>query len=448
MKKTILLINPWICDFTAYDLWMFPYGLLRLASVLGRTSNIELNFIDCTSRFTNPEAISKQKDKSLSAQFGTGHFFKEQIIKPSVLSKVPRKFFRYGIPPAVLEKSFKSINPDLILLTSGMTYWYVGVAQTVDFLRKIFKECPIILGGIYPSFLPVHAKENIPVDAVFSGNDMKAAVSLISQYLGMSIYFDEKAIGFPDFSLLANKKALPVLGSYGCPFRCTYCASASLYPEYLREEPQSMLNHIVSCAQKFKTTDFIFYDDALLFEPENFIKPLLRAIVHKRLKLRFHTPNGLHARYIDDEIAGLMYESGFKTLRLSFESTLDFLQQKSKMKVTNDCLETSVKTLKKAGFSKSEIGVYTLIGFPGQAEKDIIDDMEFIFSLQAQVFLASFSLVPQSRDWFDFMEKGIINEKTDPLLLSHTAFPVLYGKFTPQAMRRLRNRAGELNRMS
>ena len=38
------------------------------------------------------------------------------------------------------------------------------------------------------------------------------------------------------------------------------------------------------------------------------------------MDIRFHCPNGLHARLIDDELAKLMKESGFRTLRLSLET--------------------------------------------------------------------------------------------------------------------------------
>ena len=31
MKSTLILINPWIYDFAAYDLWSKPLGLLYLA---------------------------------------------------------------------------------------------------------------------------------------------------------------------------------------------------------------------------------------------------------------------------------------------------------------------------------------------------------------------------------------------------------------------------------
>ncbi len=46
MDRHILLINPWIYDFSAYDLWYKPLGLLSLASLL-RIHGVHITFIDC-----------------------------------------------------------------------------------------------------------------------------------------------------------------------------------------------------------------------------------------------------------------------------------------------------------------------------------------------------------------------------------------------------------------
>ncbi|MGD9339157.1 MAG: hypothetical protein PVF76_17665, partial [Syntrophobacterales bacterium] len=48
MKKApnILLINPWIHDFAAHDLWSKPLGLLILAGFL-RTRGYQLRLLDC-----------------------------------------------------------------------------------------------------------------------------------------------------------------------------------------------------------------------------------------------------------------------------------------------------------------------------------------------------------------------------------------------------------------
>ena len=50
MQKELLLINPWIYDFTAYDLWSKPLGLLYLASFL-RKFNFNISYIDCLDKY-------------------------------------------------------------------------------------------------------------------------------------------------------------------------------------------------------------------------------------------------------------------------------------------------------------------------------------------------------------------------------------------------------------
>jgi hypothetical protein len=42
----ILLINPWITDFAAYNFWIKPLGLLHIASLL-RENGFRVTLIDC-----------------------------------------------------------------------------------------------------------------------------------------------------------------------------------------------------------------------------------------------------------------------------------------------------------------------------------------------------------------------------------------------------------------
>jgi len=44
MSKKILLINPWVHDFAAYDFWLKPLGLLYLEENRGRTSKYKIRF--------------------------------------------------------------------------------------------------------------------------------------------------------------------------------------------------------------------------------------------------------------------------------------------------------------------------------------------------------------------------------------------------------------------
>jgi len=46
MKPSLILVNPWIYDFAAYDLWSKPLGLLYLAGFL-REYGFRIHLIDC-----------------------------------------------------------------------------------------------------------------------------------------------------------------------------------------------------------------------------------------------------------------------------------------------------------------------------------------------------------------------------------------------------------------
>ena len=54
----ILLINPWIYDFAAYDMWTEPLGLLYIAGLL-RENGYRINLINCLDRH-HPDLLKLQ----------------------------------------------------------------------------------------------------------------------------------------------------------------------------------------------------------------------------------------------------------------------------------------------------------------------------------------------------------------------------------------------------
>src|SRR5688500_12203781 len=120
----ILLVRPWIHDFSAYDLWIQPLGLLYLAAVLIE-NGFEVQYIDCLNSHSQ-----------LGAD-GRGKFAKEALATPEPLQGTKRHYGRFGITPPELEEQLRNLQrPDAILVTSGMTYWYPGVQDTICHLRE------------------------------------------------------------------------------------------------------------------------------------------------------------------------------------------------------------------------------------------------------------------------------------------------------------------------
>jgi len=101
MSKNILLINPWIYDFAAYDFWLKPLGLLYLGSLL-RRNNHHIQFIDCLDPY-HPAMQSIGRIPQRHA-YGDGKFFRQVIEKPEKLKMMPRNYCRYGITPDIFRR--------------------------------------------------------------------------------------------------------------------------------------------------------------------------------------------------------------------------------------------------------------------------------------------------------------------------------------------------------
>jgi radical SAM superfamily enzyme YgiQ (UPF0313 family) len=93
--------------------------------------------------------------------------------------------------------------------------------------------------------------------------------------------------------------------------------------------PLRVIEEVVFSKDKWGVNDFAFYDDALLINPAGHIVPLLREAIARDIGCRFHTPNALHIKAIDEEVAGLLYRGGFRTIRLGLESANEGTQKET-----------------------------------------------------------------------------------------------------------------------
>jgi radical SAM superfamily enzyme YgiQ (UPF0313 family) len=442
----VLLVNPYIIDFTAYDLWLRPLGLLYIAAVLKTYSDCELYWLDTLDRFQEdafpPEDPAAKKTKPGAK----GKYHREVIEKPLVYEDTPRLYARYGIPfTSFMEKIENLPQIDLILVTSLMTYWSDGVTLTIETLRKRFPSARVVLGGILPTLVPVDIlKSLIHADYFIEGYGESKVLDLVRD-LGGTVYpvpafSDIDALPYPAVEFLAGRESLPLITARGCPFRCTYCASNILNRKFLERSSEKVLEEIHYMYETHSTRQFVIFDDALLMNKN---KRFLRVFgkLSETLDVRFHTPNGLHAAEIDLETAEVIYGSGFETLRLSFESTSDDILTRSSNKVTVRQMEQAVENLETAGYKRQNIGVYLLFGLPGQRIEQIEEALRFVKDLGVIPHLSYFAPVPGTVDFIRLQKSGVLSM---PLNLYETnKIYFLYNKsgFTRDEIQQVRQHA-------
>ena len=433
LKGQVLLINPWIYDFAAYNLWIEPLGLLTIAAAL-RDSGYGVTVLDCLA--PHPGAPRSRPD-------GSGRFLKTVVDKPLPIQSIPRRFGRYGLPLEQFDAALPVRPvPDVVMVSSGMTYWYPGVSAAIERVRARFGTVPVMLGGIYATLCPDHARKHSGADRVVAGPGVVAALQLADQVTGQDSnperFAQSQAWPAPAHTLVPRPYA-GIVTSWGCPFRCTYCASHRLHPAFVRREPSAVLAEISACV-RHGIRDFAFYDDALLLDARRHLVPILEGVLARGLQIRFHAPNGLHAREVTPDLAVLMRRAGFRTVRLSLETVDSARQQKTGAKISTGAFAQAVAHLQAAGFAAKDLGAYILAGLPAQPLAETEATVRFVHGLGVQAKLALFSPIPGTPDGDRVLPAG-----ADPLLHNNTVYPYLMGDDHMRELQRIKQLAKEGN---
>ena len=442
----ILLVAPWIVDFAAYDFWIKPVGLLMIGRIL-RDHGYETVLLDCLDR-RHPGFSEFPRPIAKSRADGTGRFHKEILPKPVILRDVPRRYGRYGLPLSLVRSLLKRMDrPDAVLVTSGMTFWYPGVFEMIRLLRESFPGVPVALGGVYATLCADHARRQSGADAVIPGEGESASLRLLRTWTGYGPAEPEAdPFPLPDYDLYPALDSAAILTSRGCPFDCPFCATHLLTGAHRRLETEKVLSFLDALSRR-GVRDVAFYDDALLVRRDDHLIPLLEGIIRTNPGMRFHTPNGLHPRMIDEKLARLMSRAGFGTIRLSFETRNAERRREMGFKVSDDDLTRAVRLLSGAGIPKSQIGGYVLAGLPGQPPGEMLDGMMFVFGLGIRVSLAWFSPIPGTRSWETAVRDGLLREDADPLLTNNSIFPFRSEQAPREAFVALGTLAAEGNRL-
>ncbi len=467
MKPRILLVNPPVYDFAAYDFWLKPYGLLTVAGYLrGKADFALFDYLDRLHPF------SAGKKALQSDRWGRGRFYSRRITTPAPLASIPRYFRRFGLPRDVFADYLaKTEPPDYVLIQTTMTYWYPGVEEVIRDIRNIHPSAKIILGGNYVTLCPSHA-ETLGADLLIPGTNLQP----LWDYLGITPDLRQPALWevYPNLSVGALKL------TDGCPFKCTYCSVPKVYGQFSARPLDRSITEL-KLLTELGVKNIAFYDDALLFNAEQVLIPFLNEIIKQNIKVtcsnrtqpviprpalsesegaatvipsaatvipsaveesiqttprsgsisidrgfsqppNLHSPNALNARFLTKDLAELMVRAGFKTFYLGFESASAQWQKRTGSKVFSDELASAVEYLRAAGAAPADITAYQILGHPYSDIQQLEDSMRFVNSLGIRGTLADFSPIPGTPDG-DCCAKYV--DLAEPLNHNKTAFPII-----------------------
>ncbi|NCC24015.1 MAG: radical SAM protein [Deltaproteobacteria bacterium] len=424
----VLGINPWIHDFTAYNLWSRPVGLLACLSML-RRAGCSISLLDCLDQTWEDHPWPRQHP------FGRGRYPRQPLPVPGPLKGIPRQFARYGLDAGAVEDALTALDPspDLVMVTSIMTYWYPGTVEAIRLARHVWPRTPIVLGGVFPSLCPDIAT-HIGADLVISGplerpDNWTSFWAVLGRQAAPPLppipYFDLALDLYP------SPAFSPVIGSRGCPYHCPYCASSILHPDFVQSDPSIPLK-LAEHQFNLGVRDFAFYDDALLVRPEAWLDSFLDWA--SAGKIRLHTPNAVHIRLLDAKTCSRLAAAGLTTLRLGLETT-DF-EGRRDHKLTEDEWTWALKNIFQAGINPTLIRTYILFGLPDQNPKEIHSAIQKVKKHGIRPELALYSPIPGTAFFERACQISPYPLKEEPLFQNKSLWPCVPGGYDRHVHRR------------
>ena len=200
---------------------------------------------------------------------------------------------------------------------------------------------------------------------------------------------DLDLLPFPAWDLLDMEKydsplhvvggnRLPVVGSRGCPYGCTYCGSPFMWKRSIRwRSPENVFAEMKASIEKLHLDQFHFWDDNLMLNRE-YVEKLCRLIVGEELSIKW---TGLtRASHVakNADLLGLMKKAGCIGLEVGIESanpeTFQAINKEEKLKI----IEEVGRLHKSNGMSP----LFTFMAFnPGETISGYYEQARFIDGL-------------------------------------------------------------------
>ena len=204
----------------------------------------------------------------------------------------------------------------------GITYWTPQTPFVYTLSKALKAQIPdffLVYGGVHTSLCPEEAVEYADACVLHEGEitflelikRLKNKESFkdidgiaykedgeMKRTPNRSMIKDLDSIPFPAWDLfpmecyttplhVVGGKRMPVVGSRGCPYNCSYCVSPLMWMREVRwRSPENVVEELKEIIRKFQICQFHFWDDNFLLN-RNYVIGLCEGILKENLKIKW-----------------------------------------------------------------------------------------------------------------------------------------------------------------
>jgi len=323
---------------------------------------------------------------------------------------------RNGVVVQILDANAEGISPAKLsqyLLQRGWQPKHIGITATSHTIatalaiaiacKEALPTCAVTLGGVHPTVIP---EETITCDAVdfvvrgegefsylelVTGRNIEVIEGLSYKRDGCQFHNPPRAriadldqLPFPAFHLMPVHKYHPTLGTYrqlpamgvigsrGCPFNCTYCASPAFWGRQVRfRSAGNILEEIALLVKDFGIREIQLLDDTFTVAKNRF-----REFCALLLEADFRITWSCNSRVdsVDNELLKLMKAAGCHSISYGIESADEEMLERIKKRISLDQARTAIALTKKHGIT---CRASFMFGNPGETLETMQKSVQF-----------------------------------------------------------------------
>ncbi len=424
----ILLIQPPVKDFYFTAKRSVPYGLISIAASL-RKADFDVELIDALS-------TSKSKIIDMPREMAyLKNLFPSEDISPFSLF---HHYRYYGYSLEHLGNLISKSGANLVGVSSLFTAYSDEAYEIANLVKEKLPNSQIVFGGHHPTAMPEKVMVNPVIDYIIRGEGEIAFVQLALALINKEpidtikglVYRDKYGVvqlnpitfidnlddlPLPAMDLVNNKfygrksgGSTVVLGSRGCPMKCSYCCVASPNSKYRKRSVESVFSEIKKSIDDYGVRFIDFEDENLTLDKEWFYCLLNKLkINYSHINLELRAMNGLYPPTLDEKMLVEMKEAGFKVINLSLCTTSQKQLKRFKRADVRESVEKLVITAKQCGM---DVVCYIIAGTPGQNAHETIQDLIYLYQLDVVAGVSIFYPAPGSLEFERTKAKGLLPE--------------------------------------
>jgi radical SAM superfamily enzyme YgiQ (UPF0313 family) len=300
-----------------------------------------------------------------------------------------------------VEQVVARVPPDtrIVGFTCLFSHCWPLVLDLARALRPHFPDATFVAGGEHPTALPDGVLASRLFDVVVRGEGEETFLELVERLYAGRDWHDIAGIAYsgsdgrmvataarrritaiddlpyPDWDawsigayIAAHQvtgvnlgRSMPILGSRGCPFECTFCSNPEMWTQrYLMRSPSGLTDEMQHMKTRYNVTGFTFMDSTFVVNRQKTLD-FANELIRRNLRITYQLPAGTRCEAFDQELATALDRSGLRNFALAPESadeqTLKAIKKQLSLPRLLDAVRIVLRT-------RMTVACFIVIGFP------------------------------------------------------------------------------------